>query len=151
MWGVRGPVSPSNVEGWHIEDLRWWNPWILAIRQTRPCGSCNWWDWRSSSKICKENQANLVIQIYFPPPVTIFHVVDLPSRDDQLTLMQISKCLYLRETRASKAPGVMQLTLFEYKESVCRLTRPWNSFLLTSEIMFSDKVLKRHCMKTKLN
>ncbi len=47
-----------------------------------------------------------------------------------------------RETSASNAPGVTQLILFEYKDKVSRLTRPWNNFLLTLVILFSARILK---------
>ena len=47
-----------------------------------------------------------------------------------------------RDTRASKAPGVTQEILFEYKDSVFRFTRPWNIFLLTSFTEFSASTLQ---------
>ena len=46
-----------------------------------------------------------------------------------------------RLTSASKAPGVTQLILFEYKERLSNFTNPWNNLLFTSRIRFSDRIL----------
>ena len=46
-----------------------------------------------------------------------------------------------RLTSASKAPGVTQLILFEYKERLSNFTNPWNNLLFTSRMRFSDRIL----------